>query len=74
MKKGLIKALRTELGMTQAQFAKEAGINSFQQISGLESNRRNIGYGLLNKIVCTLASNGHLVSLDITLTVNDKKL
>lgn len=74
MKKDLIKRIRTELKMTQSQFAEAAGINSFQQVSGLESNRRNIGYGLLNKIVCNLASNGHLVALDVTVTVNDKKI
>lgn len=74
MKKGLIKSIRTELGLTQSQFAEAAGITSFQQVSGLESNRRNVGYNLLNRIICNLASNGHLVSLDITVTVNDKKI
>lgn len=73
MKKDLIKSMRLELGMTQAEFARLAGINSFQQVSGLESGRRKVGFGLLNKIVSNLASNGYLVSLDIIVTVNNKK-
>lgn len=74
MKKDLIKKLRAELGMTQVEFAKAAGINSFQQVSVYESNRRQLGYNLLNSIVCNLAANGHLISLDITVTLNDKKI
>jgi transcriptional regulator with XRE-family HTH domain len=73
MKKDLIKSMRLELGMTQAEFARLAGINSFQQVSGLESGRRKVGFGLLNKIVSNLAANGYLVSLDIIVTVNNKK-
>jgi len=74
MKKDLIKRIRTELGMTQSQFAQASGINSFQQVSGLEAGRRKVGFTLLNRIICNLASNGHLVSLDINVTVNDKKI
>lgn len=73
MKKDLIKSMRLELGVTQAEFARLAGINSFQQVSGLESGRRKVGFGLLNKIVSNLAANGYLVSLDIVVTVNNKK-
>jgi transcriptional regulator with XRE-family HTH domain len=74
MKKDLIKRIRTELGLTQSQFAQASGINSFQQVSGLEAGRRKVGFSLLNRIICNLASNGYLVSLDITVTVNDQKL
>jgi transcriptional regulator with XRE-family HTH domain len=74
MKKGIIKALRAELGMTQAEFAEQSGVGSYQQVSGIESGRRNLGLGLLTKIVNNLSANGHQVALDITLTVNDKKL
>jgi transcriptional regulator with XRE-family HTH domain len=73
MKKDLIKSMRLELGMTQAEFARLAGINSFQQVSGLESGRRKVGFGLLNKIVSNLAANGYLVSLDIIVSVNNKR-
>lgn len=74
MKKDLIKKLRAELGMTLAEFAKASGVNSFQQIWLYESGKRQLGYNLLNRIICTLASNGYLVSLDITVMINDKKL
>jgi transcriptional regulator with XRE-family HTH domain len=74
MKKDLIKKLRTELGMTQLQFAQAAGINSFQQVYLYENGRRQLGYNLLNRIICNLASNGYLVSLDIIVMINDKKL
>lgn len=74
MKKGIIKTLRAELGMTQAEFAEQSGVGSYQQVSGIESGRRNLGLGLLTKIVNNLSANGHQVALDITLTVNDKKL
>jgi transcriptional regulator with XRE-family HTH domain len=74
MKKDLIKRIRTELGLTQSQFAQASGINSFQQVSGLEAGRRKVGFSLLNRIICNLASNGYLVSLDITITVNDQKI
>jgi len=73
MKKDLIKKIRTELGMTQAQFARRAGVNSVQQISGLESGQRAIGFNLLSKIILNLASNGFPVSLDVTVTVDKKK-
>ncbi len=73
MRKDLIKAMRLELGVTQAEFARLAGINSFQQVSGLESGRRKVGFGLLNKIASNLAANGYLVSLDVIVTVNNKK-
>jgi transcriptional regulator with XRE-family HTH domain len=74
MKKDLIKKLRAELGMTQLQFAQAAGINSFQQVYLYETGRRQLGYNLLNRIICNLASNGYLVSLDIIVMINDKKL
>ena len=73
MRKDLIKAMRLELGITQAEFARLAGINSFQQVSGLESGRRKVSFGLLNKIASNLAANGYLVSLDVIVTVNNKK-
>jgi transcriptional regulator with XRE-family HTH domain len=73
MKKDLVKRIRTELGMTQAQFARRAGVNSVQQISGLESGTRTIGFNLLNKIVVNLASNGYPISLDVTVTIDKKK-
>jgi len=74
MKKDLIKKIRTELGMTQVDFAKACGINSFQQVWLYESGRRKLGYNLLNRMVCNLAANGYLISLDITVTLNDKKI
>jgi transcriptional regulator with XRE-family HTH domain len=74
MKKDLIKKLRTELGMKPTEFAKASGINSYQQVWLYESGRRNLGYNLLNSIVCNLAANGHLVALDVTVTINDKKI
>lgn len=74
MRKGLIRELRTELKMTQAEFAQSAGIASYQQVSGLESGRRNVGLGLLTKIINNLSANGHQVALDVIITVNDKKL
>ena len=73
MKKDLIKKIRTELGMTQAQFAYKGGVNSVQQISGLESGQRIIGFNLLSKIILNLASNGYPISLDVTVTVDKKK-
>ena len=70
----IIKEIRTELGMTQAVFAKEAGFNTVQQISGLENNQRGIGFNLLGKMVRNLSANGHPIALDVNLTVVDKTL
>lgn len=74
MKGELIKRIRKELNMTQAEFALKSGIKSYQQVSGLESGRRNIGLGLLTKIVNNLSANGHQVALDVMITVNDKQI
>lgn len=73
MKKDLVKKIRIELGMTQAEFARRAGVNSVQQVSGLESGQRMIGFNLLSKMVLNLASNGYPVALDISVSVNNKK-
>jgi transcriptional regulator with XRE-family HTH domain len=70
----IIKEIRTELGMTQKQFSEAAGFATIQQISGLENNQRSIGFNLLGKIVRNLAANGLDASLDISLTVNEKKI
>lgn len=70
----IIKDIRTELGMTQAAFATVAGFNKIQQISGLENNVKGLGFFLLSKIVRHLASNGIDASLDVILTVNQKKI
>jgi transcriptional regulator with XRE-family HTH domain len=70
----IIKDIRTELGMTQAAFAKVSGFNKVQQVSGLENNVKGLGFFLLSKIVRHLASNGISASLDVILTVNQKKI
>lgn len=70
----IIKDIRTELKMTQAAFAQAAGFNKIQQISGLENNVKGLGFFLLSKIVRHLASNGIDASLDVILTVNQKKI
>lgn len=70
----IIKEIRTELGMTQKQFSEAAGFQSVQQISGLENRQRGIGFNLLGKVVRFLASNGYSASLDVTLTINEKKI
>lgn len=74
MKKDLIKKIRTELGMTQAEFAEHANIKFAQQVSSLENGRRKIGFGLLNRIVSHLSANGFQVSLDVTVTVNNQRI
>lgn len=40
----IIKDIRTELGMTQAAFAKVSGFNKVQQVSGLENNVKGLGF------------------------------
>lgn len=74
MKGNLIKKIRQELEMTQQEFANKAGIRSYQQVSGLESGRRNIGLSLLTRIVNNLSANGVEIALDITITLKDKQL
>ena len=70
----IIKEIREELGMTQSQLAKAAGFNKVQQISGLENKQRGVGFNLLGKVVRHLAANGFNASLDVVLTINDKKI
>ena len=70
----VIKEIRDELGMTQSQLAKSAGFNKVQQISGLENKQRGIGFNLLGKVVRHLAANGYNASLDVILTINNKKI
>ncbi len=70
----IIKDIRTELGMTQARFAKVAGFNKVQQVSGLENNVKGLGFFLLSKIVRHLASNGIPASLDVVITIDQKKI
>jgi transcriptional regulator with XRE-family HTH domain len=74
MMQNVIKEIREELKMTQSQLAKAAGFNKVQQISGLENKQRGIGFNLLGKVVRNLAANGHNASLDVSLTINDKKI
>jgi transcriptional regulator with XRE-family HTH domain len=73
----IIKEIRTELGLTQKEFADKAGFvgkGSVIQISLLENNHRKIGFNLLGKVVRHLASNGYQISLDVIVNVNDKKM
>ena len=70
----IIKEISDELAMTQSQLAKAAGFNKVQQISGLENKQRGIGFNLLGKVVRNLAANGYEASLDVVLTINDKKI
>jgi transcriptional regulator with XRE-family HTH domain len=73
----IIKEIRTELGLTQKEFADKAGFvgkGSVIQISLLENNHRKIGFNLLGKVVRHLASNGYDISLDVIVNVNDKKI
>ena len=70
----IIRKIRKELGMTQKQFASAAGFNSVQQISGLENKNRGIGLNLLVKIFKTLTINDFDASIDIVVTINNKKI
>lgn len=70
----IVKEIRTELKMTQNEFAKAAGFNKIQQISSLENRPIGVGFNLLGKIVRNLAVNGHEASLDVVLTINEKKI
>lgn len=74
VKKESIRKLRRELGLSQTEFAKLSGLKFYQQVSGLESGRRNIGMNLVNKIIRNLASNGFQVYAELIIHVNNKKI
>ena len=70
----IIREIRYELGMTQIQFARAAGFNKVQQISGLENKQRGIGLNLLDKIVKSLKLNDIDASFSVIIKINNKKI
>jgi transcriptional regulator with XRE-family HTH domain len=70
----IIKEVRSELGLRQKDFAPLAGFNTVQQVSQLERNVYGLGLNRISKMVRNLCANGYQVSVDISVTVNDKTI
>jgi transcriptional regulator with XRE-family HTH domain len=70
----IIKEIRKELNLKQVEFAPLAGFNTVQQVSQLERNVYGLGLNLIAKMVRNLSANGYQVSVDISVTVNDKTI
>lgn len=70
----IIKEIRKELNLKQVEFAPLAGFNTVQQVSQLERNVYGLGLNRISKMVRNLSANGYQVSVDISVTVNDKTI